>query len=155
MEITIQVKEIAEFKWGQDKIKIAWNVIAEDGKKYTTFSDTHMKYIVAGESATLKYEEKVVNNFTNYNIQSVKDDQGNWTESGKSASGGGRAAKADPEKMKQDKELEIARNQSIQRQQGVIQAVLLKTGSKDYQSKDLIDIFNEVMALITTPWVKK
>lgn len=61
----------------------------------------------------------------------------------------GKSFKADPEKMKQDHDLAVATNQSIQRQKAAdIAAQLVMAGSRD----DLRSTFDELMQMIALPW---
>jgi hypothetical protein len=103
---------------------------ASDGREFTCWSNTEALKIAANQPATIKFSVKEVGQYTNYTIHAVKDADGNWpdTGSGGKAMGGARVAKADPDKMKQDKELEIARNKSIQRQVAAKEATVIALG---------------------------
>lgn len=150
-ETTITVLEIQEFSFGQGKK--GWNLQTAEGDKYACFSSTEMGKITPMEPVKIRYEIKERNGYENRNIKQVADENGNFPE--KPAGGsGGRVAKADPDKLKQERELEIARNQSIQRQVAVKAAVELVVSDK-IKLDELDTYYDKFMDKLTTPWSKK
>lgn len=113
-ETTITPVDIAEFTFGQGKT--GYNIQTQEGQKYACFSSTEMAKVIIGHPVKVRYEEVERNGYTNRNIKQAADDSGNFEEKKAGFGGGGRVAKADPDKLKQEKDLEIARNKSIQRQ---------------------------------------
>lgn len=146
-EATITVLEITEFHFGDSKT--GWNLITSDGTKYACFSSTEMGKITPMTPVKVKYEVKERGGYENRNIKAVADDNGNFAPP--KTSGGSRTAKADPDKLKQEWELEVARNQSIQRQvaiKGVIELII-------HDKIKLIDFdkqYDEIMTKLTTQW---
>lgn len=147
-EATITVLEITEFTFGDNKK--GWNLTTQDGTKYACFSSTEMGKITPMEPVKIKYEIKERGNYENRNIKQVADENGTFAAP-KTSGGGGRVAKADPDKLKQEYELEVARNQSIQRQVAVKGVIELITHDK-VELTDFGKEYNKIMKLLTTQW---
>ena len=99
-EVEIQVKEIKEFQFGDNKEKTGYNVIAKDGETYTTFSSTDINQIkqymdFPEEKFNIKYDvspSKDPQYPDKKMIKGVADRDGNYPEK-KSGGGGGYSKK--------------------------------------------------------------
>lgn len=138
-ETTITPVDISEFTFGQGKT--GYNIQTQEGQKYACFSSTEMAKVIIGHPAKIRFEEKTTGNYTNRNIKQVADDQGNFEDKPQSSSGG-RVAKADPDKLKQEKDLEIARNKSIQRQVAAKEATVIALASETPPSANFWNVWD-------------
>lgn len=136
-EATIIVTEISEFTFGDNKK--GWNLITADQERYACFSSTEMGKVIPNEPIKVRYTTKQVGQYENRSIKQVAESDGTFTDKPSGGAGGGRAAKADPAKLQQDKELEIARNKSIQRQVAAKEAtqVMLASEAINWELWDL------------------
>lgn len=125
----------AEQTWkSPDGQRVLFRVVTSEGKAYKTFSKTIGKEGWTGEVEEYeKNGEKFIK----------QPDTG-----GAYRGGGTKSFKADPVKLNQDLKLEIARNQSIQRQVALKAAVDVYCSSEAILVTDIETIFNDFMRLL-------
>lgn len=128
LEKTITAAQVSEFTFGANN-KTGYNITTTDFEKFACFSSTEVAKIMPDVPVKIRYEETERNGFKNNNIKQVANADGTFDEV-KASTGGRPSAKADPDKMKQDKDLEIARNKSIQRQVAAKEATTITLADK-------------------------